>query len=1747
MTFAAWLDEEDYPAAYSISTAPATAQTRDESGKDWWLSHCNLPDGGFVAVGYTSYVNWMPDDGCTPTNPTKLYKELDFPRMERPNRRNSEIRQSIARYNAGGDLLWFKSFANGTFFDVILDHGNNIVATGWNSDLKPSSDVQQHTIYFNPSSSSPSTNLASMQCNAVHRRQASVMKLDLNGTILWDHLYNFENDANTALARGSEGHGLIETFINGVYGYRIIGQNAIEATDPLWRDPYLFELDLAQNGFINWKNRYNHVPGLATTATELTVGWRIKRSPIGTGEYYAVTGMRIHDGGRSAAFLWVRMNDNTLFFKDTKESTDNVFAGHHSLQYDQNSVDACFLLQNGAPSAVVWPIMADFTTNGVARGYTFPSNHQAFGLVYKFDLAGNPAQGWANPVNLGTMRGFDLQMAITPTKDGNVAVASTKWSSDFSAAVPFGWSNLSTSVKNYLNEMPPIGDNVDLNGPYNTGGGGFFRWDEPTGPAWSERDPVTGAWGNVQYGTYDFGNSNGNFSSRYPYGYWNSYSYVAKLQGITGGVLWEKPWQEESGATATGWPGNFRQRQCNFHITETADRGLVVCGNTGHNFDDFYLAKLVECGPQVEANITHACIPNINTGSITTTVTGGSGNYTYLWSNGATTPSINNLPPGTYSVTVTETVGQLCSTTAIFTVGGPPNGHLLLLHSNCITGNLPASPWNTYVAYVTNGSGGQYSYVWYYQPSWPVGIPDIVGTNSVFVKSPGHLATYVAIIDNTTGCAAEVFLSESLPLATAASITPAACTSGGLGSINLNINPALGPYTYLWSNGATTQNNTGLTAGTYTLQLGYGNSCSETLSFTVPESAPCCSANINIPNGAHSSNYASPVNTTFNNTSLKITGIFHVDNNCFVNFSTIYMDPGAEIIVAPGAMFVVRDSHVEDCMGRMWKSITARNGAYVEMQRNTVKSGESAVTAMDGSSILLFNNNFTDNRVGLLVPDVPGTATNSVSAQVIGNRFTSSGTLVNAYEGQTTSLGHVGFAAIVANKISLDLSGTAGYSNTVDGMSNGIISYNSDLRMERFDFKNVQPDNAYFFMPADANGSGVFAIGRTGNHFLRQKGNGKTGAPSFSNCRWGIYAVSMNTDSRNNKMLNVSTGYRVDKARKTTDINRNAITAKLHGMVFNQNAGTLHFWVQDNDITFGTLTGPVLAPLCSGILVADGPSGGENSRIEGNTISMLAYPLAKAGITLYPARNWLVVGNSIQMSNGSFNRYGIANYGSSRLEVSCNNVLGGGTAYTQGMAAIYSNMGDRLLFGCNELDLTTNGLLFNGAAYEVEVRGNSMRQHKYGLHLSSNAIIGAQLLKGNLWHNPPAAGGLGAWYEPIVQGVDNPHGAQFPFTYNPALINGGNTAPPSWDPNDWFALDLSGTNYSCTSGQNQSYCGQFHVARMGTDLTGLDGLIAKDSLQNDPYTAQSKWMLKDGLYAKLDDDPALRYGDQEMADFWAEMQGTATAAFKLIDDGRPALYAMDSTVVTQLQANNDEITALMDSVKLRMGQLQDSTLTDAQRAAVLAGIAGFREGIRTLAAWNATAMETARTSKVLTADGLKDANSNIGTTELIETNRKTLDQIYLSTIAKDVDSFTVDQAADLYAIANQCPMVGGNSVYTARALYRLIDEAVEYDDQILCLPHGILVKSIKQQDPKAMALLPNPARDEVTLLLEQPLDGPGQFVVYNALGAEVLRLPLEAQAEQYTLGTANLAPAIYHYQVRGPAGVVGTGKLTIVR
>ena len=100
----------------------------------------------------------------------------------------------------------------------------------------------------------------------------------------------------------------------------------------------------------------------------------------------------------------------------------------------------------------------------------------------------------------------------------------------------------------------------------------------------------------------------------------------------------------------------------------------------------------------VNATINDALCNGQSSGSITTAATGGTPAYSYVWSNGQNSASINNLAAGTYSVDMTD--NNNCYKTDTFTVGEPTS----LVVSITQNGNQLVS--------TVSGGTPNYSYQW---------------------------------------------------------------------------------------------------------------------------------------------------------------------------------------------------------------------------------------------------------------------------------------------------------------------------------------------------------------------------------------------------------------------------------------------------------------------------------------------------------------------------------------------------------------------------------------------------------------------------------------------------------------------------------------------------------------------------------------------------------------------------------------------------------------------------------------------------------------------------------------------------------------------------------------------------------------------------------------------------------------------------------------------------------------------------
>jgi gliding motility-associated-like protein len=219
-----------------------------------------------------------------------------------------------------------------------------------------------------------------------------------------------------------------------------------------------------------------------------------------------------------------------------------------------------------------------------------------------------------------------------------------------------------------------------------------------------------------------------------------------------------------------------------------------------------------------------------NDGTVDLTVGGGTPGYSYLWSNGSLTQDISGLVAGTYSVTITDQNG--CSIPATISLSEPTVLTQTISSSTYPSGtNISCFGENDGNADLTiSGGSAPYSYIW---------------SNGSFGQDLSGLiaGTYSVTATDQNGCAvlASITLTEPTVLA-GSSIsylypggTNISCNDLNDGSIDITISGGNTPYTYLWSNGATSQDVSGLASGPYNVQITDFNGCAISLSSTLTQ------------------------------------------------------------------------------------------------------------------------------------------------------------------------------------------------------------------------------------------------------------------------------------------------------------------------------------------------------------------------------------------------------------------------------------------------------------------------------------------------------------------------------------------------------------------------------------------------------------------------------------------------------------------------------------------------------------------------------------------------------------------------------------------------------------------------------------------------------------------------------------------------------------------------------------------------
>ncbi|TND09004.1 MAG: PKD domain-containing protein [Bacteroidetes bacterium] len=226
--------------------------------------------------------------------------------------------------------------------------------------------------------------------------------------------------------------------------------------------------------------------------------------------------------------------------------------------------------------------------------------------------------------------------------------------------------------------------------------------------------------------------------------------------------------------------------------------------------------------------------PLCNGGTGSATVTGmGVGPWDYVWEDASSTviqtntgvqgsSTANNLPAGTYTVTVTDN-NDGCVVTQTITITEPTAIQLTM-------GSTPAACGNNNGTATCTPSGGAGGYIYQWDPA----------ANNQTTPTASNLGSglYQVTVTDANGCSATaaVNVGSSGGVTDVTNATVETCANACDGTATVVVNGGQGPYVIQWSpnaNNQTTPTATNLCPGTYTVTYTDANNCTGTNTVTV--------------------------------------------------------------------------------------------------------------------------------------------------------------------------------------------------------------------------------------------------------------------------------------------------------------------------------------------------------------------------------------------------------------------------------------------------------------------------------------------------------------------------------------------------------------------------------------------------------------------------------------------------------------------------------------------------------------------------------------------------------------------------------------------------------------------------------------------------------------------------------------------------------------------------------------------------
>ncbi len=881
--------------------------------------------------------------------------------------------------------------------------------------------------------------------------------------------------------------------------------------------------------------------------------------------------------------------------------------------------------------------------------------------------------------------------------------------------------------------------------------------------------------------------------------------------------------------------------------------------------------------------------------------------------------------------------------------------------------------------------------------------------------------------------------------------------------------------------------------------------------------------------------------------SLRISALYppnyqyNINNQTQVNFENTILD-------------------ASDC-GIMWQGIVVDFQCLVSFSENSqVNNAMYAIELpYQGAGIRASNTSFTNNFISIYCPTGAhqlGIETYYTVFDVKHCLFNSQAPgLLNLYPNQQnhyTNLllygtqpaqGRISYAGIYGIEVISLAIGTNG-ANTFKNLANGIVmlsQHQSVFNWQFFNnsFINISKQNSLGlsnYLPTEKlQGYAVYVK----NLYNAPTKTVEAAEQYMLNVDVGIYIEKSNLLAKRNTIRNCKTGIFTTLSQECEiEMYENIIEAEAMGIASLNNQNLLKHEIQDNQLTVASYfkgTGIYLSKVSTANNLLD--------NVKYNTINMKG---GAAGITLNNVEAQEISNNNMTLQNSNTIGMsqspnpqissGIVQSGGQENVIANNHIelLGSWNStyinnYNQPVGIDVINSTENII-ECNHTIKTYTGIRFAGMLDGLILRGNTFENHFGGLRytesVASNGTTNLQQYNnGNKW--------LGT-YNPISSNATNANqfkgGAAINVAFwdlwnsgNPAnqtfavnMLNAqryfiGSTTSPFFPPNSliypqgptlsnptlpyWFEVN-NASDYNCSS---STYNRPSATPELNTTEKTADGSLSIAAFK-EPLLTQEQ--IK--LYQYLKQNDSLTSVSNKIDSFYLANEQGVMQQMYLAKQSQDSISMQGTLLQQQLNALKQQAQSLIDSLYTIDSLQASNTFTSSyiqQKKNLQQSLNTLNQNIAQLSTQIQQAREQKTNETIRKYKDILDA-------ELIQKNQRSVIDIYLSSYAKNQTPSPL-QWQELEQIAQECPLSGGNAVFTARAILQqeYTDSVRYWSDYASCIAAGFDVRSTLTQNTQQLDIIdsnlsvyPNPSKNTIFISHKLNKDKCWYVVLYNMAG-----------------------------------------------